>query len=303
MLSLVHGPVDLVAADAGDPAIAVPINAGAAWVEGWGLALINGNEAVLAHVSGRVVRIGKRDLWSSIGWSHDDQLCLGSRWRRVSFPASADLSEVWAGSGVPVGPLALLADRALTFDGYRVVAHGLSVPSTLTVEHTVFAAVSGGGAIFPADLARQRWWLLSLGTGDVALYDAAVKAEVAGARTSLGTGPIRAAAYSRKLGLFFVVRRATVDQLYVYANEPAASSISAPTFSAAPRAGALRTVRSRVTGAHGEPCAERVVTFSASAGSLDRASVETGADGWAETTYRAPAGAVTGASVTATLVE
>lgn len=305
MLSLVHGPVDLVAANVGDPPPTASWGT-AAWVEGWGLAVMGNTwELDLVQLTGRVVRVGSGSLWAGLGWSHDDRLCLvdrdSNRWRRVTMPACGDVD-----AGVVLPPrfnVAMLADRALWFDGADVRAHLLSNPSSDSVECSILGSADGG-AIFPADLQAQRWWVVRHLTADVALYDAKAKAEVPGRRTRLGAGPLMAAAYSRALDLFFAVRLAgAVRQLSVYANEPAAATLSAPTFSATPRAGSLRTVRSRVLGSNGEPCADRVVTFSATTGTFERPSVETAVDGWAETTYKAPAAPATGASVTATLVE
>lgn len=307
MRSLVHGPVDLVVADSGDQPPDVGVGM-ATWVDGWGLAVMgSGFEVDLVQLTGRVVRVGSAwPGWSGIGWSHDDHPCLtdrfSSRWRRVSFPACGDRE-----AGVVLPPrlnVAMLADRVLWFTGTDVRAHLLSSPSIDAVECTVLAG-AGSGMIFPADLQAGRWWVVNLQTAELALYDAVAKDEVAGFRTSLGAGPLTGAAYSRALDLFFATRYVGgVHQLSVYANEPVAASISAPAFTpSAPRAGSLRTVRSRVLGDLSEPCGGRVVTFSATVGSFDRAAVETGPDGWAETIYRAPAGPSTGASVTATLVE
>lgn len=302
MLSLVRGPVNVTPMEVGDPAVVTDWDA-AAWVDGWGLLILNSSQGLqVVHVDGKAVRVSTREVWAGIGWSHDDRLCLGPSWRKVAFPSTAELSTAWVG---PTGALALMADRALQFDGANVKASTLASPPVTTVEFTFAGFSSGAAAIFPADLrGQQRWWVINLGTAKLALYDAVAKTEVVGHRTSLGVGPLKAAAYSRALDLFFAIRRVGgVDQLSVYANEPVAATIAAPTFSAAPRAGSLRTVRSQVLGDQAEPCAERVVTFTATTGTFDRASVETDAAGWAETVYKAPAAPATGASVTATLVE
>ncbi len=303
MRSLVHGPVDLVVADAGDPAPLVGWYA-AAWVDGWGMLAIVGPELVLVQLTGRAVRLGARRAWYGVGWSHDDRPCAGDAWRKVHIPSTRDLGAAWSG---PTGTIALMQDRALAFNGANVTAAPVPGPGGASLEAAIFGT-PGGGSIVPYDLraGRQLWWVINLSTTQIALYDAVAKAEVAGRRSSLGGGALRAFAYSRALGLFLAVRRDSgrgVDQLYAYADEPVAATVTAPTFSAPPRAGALRTVRSQVVGSDQEPCPERVVTFSATAGSFDQGSVATDAGGWAEAIYRAPGAPVTGAGVTATLVE
>lgn len=315
MLSRVAGPIPIAAYDPREAF--VPKAVAAAWIEGLGLVMIadgaNENAAALyaLQLDGRAIRIGRRLSWAGIGWAHDGLggsggwalSCLATSapsWLRVALPTTAPLEVAHLGAAARAS-FAVLPDRVIFFSSDRVyrLPHDGTVPEV--IEAVIPGNTVGDGCIMPAELSATTslWWLANRASGQLFMYDAIAKADVAARRTSLGA-PFVAAAYSRKHDVFFVVR---ADGLHVYANEPAAASVSVPVFSSPPARGALREVSARVLGDLGEPCARRVVDFAVTAGSVDRAAVETDADGWARTTYRAPLAAAAGVSVTARLVE
>jgi hypothetical protein len=205
---------------------------------------------------------------------------------------------------------ALLSDRYLQFDGNRVRAWPLPSGAASTERVIVSASVGPGGFIFPADLSsgNSLWWCVTPSTGLLYQYDAIAQAEVASMRSGFGSA-FTWAAYSRKHDLFAVMR---AGALVIYANEPAAASISAPGFGAGPNAGKQTALSSTLIGSENEPCAGRLVTLSVDAGGLsptedgDGASsvtVETDASGVASATFLAPYAASSGHTATAELVE
>jgi hypothetical protein len=313
MLSRVAGPIPIAAYD---PREAFVPRAGAAlWVEGLGLLTIadgvaeNAFSLYALQLDGRAFRLGKRLSWDGIGLAHDglggsaaERPCLasGARWFRAALPTTAPLEAMHVGAAARAS-FAVMPDRVIYYAAGRVfwLPYDGSVPAEIEAE--LPGGTPAAGCIMPARLSASEclWWLANRETGALFLYDAVAKVEVAARRTSLGAA-FRAAAYSRKHDLFFVVRD---DGLHAYANEPAAASVSVPVFSSPPARGAVRELAARVLGDQGEPCGRRVVEFEVTAGAVEREAVETDADGWARTTYRAPLVAVAGASVTARLVE
>jgi hypothetical protein len=314
MLSRVAGPIPISAYDVREAFVARA--ASALWVEGLGLVLIadGGAENAFAlyalQLDGRAIRIGKRLSWGGIGWAHDglgggaaEVPCLASgnnTWFRARLPTTAPLEAPHEGTAARAS-FAVLPDRVIWFgnDEVRWAPHDGAVPDQ--PEAAMPGNTVGTGSVMPARLSASEslWWLANLESGRLFLYDAVAKVDVPERRTSLGAA-FRAAAYSRKHDLFFVVRD---DGLHVYANEPAAASVSVPVFSSAPAVGAARELSAQVLGDLGEPCVGRVVDFEVTAGSVERAAVETDADGWARTSYRAPLAPVAGATATARLVE
>lgn len=324
MLSLVHGPIDIVARDPGDYFLASLGSGAVVWVEGVGLLAVSDWQAhagASLHLSnlytirldGSAIRVSSRQPYWALGWHFNaadptagDLPLVGGRTttQRMRVPATLPVEAAW---GYPAGwgGFVDLADRVLWFwngkirTGVRNVIAG-------TDEAAIW--LGGAGPLIPADLgAKSLWYAVDTASGRVALYDAIAKAEIVAGRTGFGSA-VGAAAYSRKHGLFFVVRRDSgrsppVDQLYVYANEPVAASVSAPTLSGSPLRGRTYTASARVLGDLGEPCAGRVVVFTATHGSVVTAGVETDATGWARTTYRAPLAATGGVGITATLTE
>ncbi len=316
MLSLLHGPVDVVPRDAGD----APQLAGGQWVEGLGLVAVSG-ALYLVTLDGSAIRVSTRKAYARPSWYSDpaaaqfgDCIVLSTggagvypTHRRAHLPSTHPIDAVgW--TGLAVDSQAVLADRSLCYKSGRIYVGTRTTPPNAETIETSIGDVPGAGLMLPAELGgRSRWWCVDLGTGRVYQYDAIAKAEILGKRTGFGSA-VSGAGYSRKHGVFVVLRRDAgrgVDQLYVYATEPVAAAIAAPVFAggAAPARGRAAAVSSRVLGSYGEPCAGRVVTFAATVGRFSRAGVETDADGWARTTYRAPLAATAGAVLSATLVE
>lgn len=314
MLSLVHGPIAISAED-GEAFTSAALGF-TPWVEGVGLVTLSEVPAYQGHfyaiqLTGKAVRFGRGSLnVIGLGWSRDDKPVLrvaGSIGSRSQLPSTAVI-DPWR---VDLTGQSWQPDRHLSFSGQRVSMRGLSSEygdetGSGFVEAVFEDDIVGAGTMLPYNLEGQRnlWWCVNLETGRVHLYDAAAKLEVAGKRTSLGAN-IRCVGYSRKHDLFFVVRRVVdVDQLSVYANEPVAASISAPVFDPPiVKRGSTNALRSRVLGADGEPCSERNVEFTVTAGSIELAVVATDVDGWAETTFHAPLVTSVGETATATLLE
>jgi hypothetical protein len=316
MLSLVHGPV---AVSCWDPVeTLVPAAGMAVWVEGLGLVVIagagssHGGDLYAIQLNGKALRIGQRLAWTAIGWRHAPLdaarndlpvLARASSAEVVRLPSTTPVLALPSGLAYPFAPFAALADRLVAFaDG---ILYATPLDGGPVVQEAMLEVLSGAGQVMPANLgAGSDWWCAHPGTGKLYRYDAIAGAEVASRRTSLG-GSFHCCGYSRKHAVFVALRPdAGVYKLSVYANEPKAATLSAPAFSSSPvRRGRAYEVSARLLGDLGEPCPGRVVSFTATHGEVDPTGVETDADGWARSTYRAPRVAVAGAQLTATMVE
>lgn len=303
--------------------LALAGNARAIWHEGIGLVALSEypastypGELYAVQLDGKAVRLGGQRAtgahsWGGFGWgvatSEDaSERFVAARaavgWQRMILPATMPTGELHAGSSSAQYSFAILPDRAIRYAVGRIDVSGWETVSA-TIEATLDTGGGTGafGALAPADLSagRSRWWAIDLPTGRVRLYDAIAKAEIAGYRTRLDDA-LDLASYSRKHDLFVAVK---AGSLLVYAHEPVAATVEAPTVSAPIRAGSIRTVSARLLGADGEPCADRVITFTATAGAFERASTATDAAGTASAIYCAPFEGVSAVTVTATLAE
>ncbi len=315
MLSLVAGPYDIVPADPLEAAVRVAVGPYGQWIEGRGMFFLSAagsthvGDLYLLQLDGRAVRIGhpQRPDMSVMGWSPSDgRVCFAglSGWWKSAVPTIP--VETLQSSVVP-GPFGVLPDRVIAASTNKILSGPWNLGAWLTLEEhrfpftgTPFLSYAGcvGGS--------ERWWVTEHLAGGVYLYDSGTRMEVVPARTSLGQGFILSG-YSLKHDLFFAVRTDTsrtpnVDQLYVYAHEPVAATISAPVFAPAPRRGGRSRLSVQVLGDQGEPCVGRNVQFTVSTGSLALAVVATDATGTATTDYVAPNAAVSGQTATATLV-
>ncbi len=338
MLSLVAGPTDIVPLDPLEAAVLVttspPPGAWGSglsgfWEDGRGLWFVSdtgsthAGEIYLVHLDGKAVRVGYRMTYSIRGLAQapDEGLEVLAydpgydKWFKTHLPVMDEVGPIHT-EGQP-GDV-VLADRYLWCSwgpgGSSASVSSYSYPTSHSngVEHTFTGTASGSGnpALFDAGLVsgHRCLWCLDKGSGSLLHYDATARTEGPAARTSLGSG-VRLAGYSVKLGLFVAVRRDTtrtpnVDQLYVYANEPVAASISAPSFSPAPARGGSSLLSSRVLGTLAEPCAGRNVAFTVSSGSLESSVTATDSEGYARTRWFGPTdGAPQGATATATLTE
>ncbi len=313
MLSLVAGPFPISTLDPMESTLLVTQGRGI-WLDGLGflvqsdLGSTHESETYLLQPDGRGVRLGyQRSSPPTLGWScADNKLVLGwgiYGWFKTSAPAfpTGATRAAWMSSSFGVLP-----DRAIAFDGQHIFFGGLDTNDGLNTIEYIFADGTPNSLSMIAYAGQvgsmQHWWCLS-SAGDVRRYDSTNKVAV-GHRTAIG-GAWRVAGYSRKHDLFCAVRRDSgVDQLYWYANEPVAATISAPSFATAPKRGEAVLVSSQVLGALGELCPGRDVQFSASVGSVDPTCVATDATGTATTRYYPPAGsAPSGATITATMPE
>ncbi|HEY6008530.1 MAG TPA: hypothetical protein VIU40_09440 [Geobacteraceae bacterium] len=283
------------------------------WVEGWGFTTqLAAFELSLITPTAKAVKVGVRSWSIGQAWSHDDGLMVmwwGNVLQAINFPSTAPVnSETYTG----INGTVVLSDRSLSFDGQTVRGWPITnyVGSGIgTIELNLGAGWSQaqGGLIFPRNAEANQWWLCNLYDGRIVLYDATAKALMTGFGGRVSTTlPLRAVGYSPSLDVFITLSwdagRTTAVMNY-YANEPVAATVSAPVFSAPPRAGSFRKVKSQVLGDANEPCTGRVVTFSATVGTIPTPSVETDTTGWAETDYISPMTPATGETVTATLVE
>jgi hypothetical protein len=313
MRSLVAGPFDVVPLDPLEPdPILVQDNAGVLWMDQLGLLCLTTTQLIYAiQVDGRAIKIGSRfpATIQRLGWNvarrlpmlHTSHLTT-YRWRLVDMPSTYEYesnletaaeTEVFANP-----PFVVLPDRKLASVGHRL----LSDESGGTEEHAFSGATPGGGGMlsYAGEVdGHHLLWAFNLGADEVFLYDATSRAELV--RTSFGS-TYGAAAYSRKHDCFFVLREeAGVWRLYIYANEPIASSVSPPAFSGPVRRGSIREVAVTVLGSNGEPCRNRLVTFSANTGLIPRPTVMTDSDGEARTIFRAPFSAGASLTLTATV--
>ena len=270
-------------------------------------------ELWLIKPSGRLFRLGSRGMnWGGIGWSYDDKLWLKSAGGpnghyQINAPAldygGTSYTDASLYSGV--SNYARLAARFIQWDGNRVRAWPLPSGAASTELAIVSASAGPGGIIFPYKVSGgdSLWWLATPSTGLLYLYNAVTMTEVTAARSSFGSA-FAAASYSRKHDVFAVLYGTTTLTMNLFANEPAAYLLYAPEFDpASPVNGKTAELSAELVGSNGEPCADRLITFAVAVGSVDRATVLTGADGVARTTYRAPFGSSSGNAVTAELVE
>lgn len=272
------------------------------------------------QLDGKATALSERQNWSGLGYFDDGDYVVGSPYfRRTLLPSThvsgpeyltptgpSDQYRQWGvASRVQLGGhtgvifsvgSAGIYRRALDVGGGYPYEVACAFPQ----------AQIGAGYVLPYKAtATQQLWFACSPTGVLWQYDAVANTIVAGSKTSIGVWTV-GCAYSKAHDLLFkVVRGATAadpDQLYVYANEPQASTLTPPAFATTPpRRGQRVKVTTRVLGDQGEPCGGRVVQFSAVAAQIESAAVETDATGTATATFRADAPGP--ATVTATLVE
>ncbi len=325
MLSQVAGPIPIVPWMVnGAPAqVLEPVEGFGVWVDGLGLLVRAGgassmlDSVYIVNLDGKaylcstrymgfnyIVGLGQDDvyddLWMSVSvWANTARIGVPpfnvKEWRGACGPNSyGQLSDrrIYASGGYVT---------AATFDGTNW--HGNISEYRVIGASDLFMTHSAKGTV-PSLNDHSLWWLFERATAKLYLYDATTKAEVTARRTSLGTRFVTGG-YSRRHDLFVVVRNdGGTFNLYVYANEPVATSLAAPSFAFVPRRGCPVQVMSRVLGDLGEPCAGRVVSFSATHGYIAPSSVVTDADGYARSTYQPPFTAPGGnETLTATMTE
>lgn len=317
-LSLVAGPTDIVPLDPLET-YGIKAEGHGLWLDGRGILLdcFRAGTSIrqglyLVQPDGKAIRTGygAGSLYAtSFGYSPADaRLCLAvsSAWWKTSapvFPRSTSEYRSVGCSSFGVLPDRVIGGSANAIYAYTIVPAEDSVDS----EREFLFAWTGFAISFLAyagmESGHHRWWCLDETHGWLALYDSTAKAEVAGHRSSIGA--FHVASYSVEHDVFVAVRTSgDTSQLSVYANEPVASAMSAPSFSPSVKRGVRSTLSARVTGDLAEPCPGRNVTFAVTAGTVDPVTVATDANGYARTAYDAPTGsAPSGATATATLEE
>lgn len=262
-------------------------------------------DIVILKPDGLVFRIGQRGrAFTGVGWSYaDDMIVLrGTAPNGISRILLPSLAETDSNTAITFTNFALMPDRVLRFTGNNVTWDPIGGGAT-TTECVINTLQPGPGRIIPADFTKGQslWWLIDCGNGKIYLYDAILKAEVSGKRTIFAGGACTCPVYSRKHNIWGNI---IGGALTIFANEPEAASVSAPTFSSAPVNGKTRrTISATVLGSVNEPCPDRNVTFSATVGTIPEPTVKTNALGVATTYYYIPFGSSAGQTLTATLTE
>lgn len=306
MLSLLAGPIDIVPGDPLPVSPTVRVEFGAVWLDDRGLYFVH-NDMFVTHVDGKALHVGQGEYFSQlVGWStvHNAPIiAMNTGWAPIRLPGMHRFTE-WRAGRPPQG---LLSDRKL--NGYGHKMYSAPVDSTDlnlgTLEytfpnpfqetlytHTVYAGQKNG---------KHLWWIVD-GNGRYYKYNSTDKIEAEGyVRSGFGSA-IRAVAYSVKHDLFFVVRggASTPHQLYVYATEPEAQTLSVPTVTPTLRRGGRSKVTTKLTGSYGEACGDRSVTFSTNYGTVYPTTVLTGKDGVATTYLYASVADTAATTITAT---
>src|SRR6266536_470467 len=256
MRSLVAGPVTVHSIDPLDSSLV--LDSFGVWIDRLGFVVRSSSgthpsQLYAVQLDGAAIRIGGQvgpgaaTPWA-LGWSptvgtpRPAVVWFAGYWQELELPSCARRTEISSGTVSPVlTAFGVMQTRMIRAGGTnRIFACPLAGGSDST-EFT-FASLPGGTDLEYLAYAGQvgghhRWWAGSRTTGFVCLYDATAMIEVSGHRTKLGAG-FKSMGYSVKHDIFIVHRfESSEDHLYVYANEPVATAITAPTFAGAVKCG------------------------------------------------------------------
>jgi hypothetical protein len=314
-LELLSGPhelIDLATGDTFNGEPAYPLSSeDIQWVDPWGFMIVGPDGyRYVVQMDGSTCRYGQggglgvRWLGLSIIGADPDSPSAGERWCSEYYGgveyAVTHITKIRDDANIISSDVAFLArahvhDRFLRLSSNHIQYMTGSAGSWVT--ETNVTGFSGTYETFSWAREGNEIWCGSGGSGQIFRYNFETKMVTSPVYT-IGM-PCRCLSYSAKHDVFVSLHNTYAPhQTRVWARTPSPASVSAPTASPAVKAGLVSTLRCRVLGDAGEPCADEVVAWSVTGdGVLSAAATATDEDGYAEVQLAVPLAATADAQV------